>query len=321
MSSGDYRFNALPRGTYRIVASAAGFASDQVDQVTLGVTSQVRVDFKMQVGQTTQTVEVAANAQQLQTNTATVGTVIPNTFVAELPYNGRNMFDVVSLSPGVVKVTGSSSVMNSQSVEIAGVRNTSTNTLFDGVDFTVMNINSPAVALSLDTIEEFKVQMNFMDASYGHGAAGIEMVSKRGTNQFHGTAYDFLRNRAFQAGQYFRPPSGNPRFSYNQFGAAAGGPIRKDKTFIFGNYEGRRDSTGDIYQGLIPTNLMLTGDFTGTGTAVRDPLNGNQPFPNDVIPQTRWDPLAKALLQYFPSPNITRPGVNFLDTPSDHRTA
>lgn len=317
-TSGDYRFNALPRGTYRIDASAPGFASDQVDHVILGVTSQVRVDFKMQVGQATQTVEVTAAAQQLQTNTATVGTVIPNTFVAELPYNGRNLFDVVSLSPGVTKVTGSSSVMNSQSVEVAGVRNTSTNTLLDGVDFTVMNVNSPAIALSLDTIEEFKIQMNFMDASYGHGAAGIEMVSKRGTNQFHGTAYDFVRNRAIQAGQFFRPPTGNPRFSYNQFGAAAGGPIRKNRTFIFGNYEGKRDSTGDIYQGLVPDNLIKTGNFSEIATGIRDPLNSNQPFPNAIIPQARWDPLASALFQYFPSQNITRPGVNFLDTPSDH---
>ena len=159
-----------------------------MDNVILGVTSQVRVDFAMEVGQATQKVEVSATAQQLQTNTATVGTVIPNNFVVELPYNGRNMFDVVSLSPGVTKVTGSSSVMNSQSVEIAGVLNSSTNTLFDGMDFTVMNINSPAIAISLDTIEEFKVQMNFMDASYGHGAAGIEMVSKQGhqSNPQHG---------------------------------------------------------------------------------------------------------------------------------------
>lgn len=315
--SGDYRFNALPRGTYRITVTASGFALGRADNVTLGVTSQVRVDVAMQVGQATETVEVAANAQQLQTNTATVGTVIPNNFVVELPYNGRNLFDVVALSPGVVKVVGTSSVMNSASVEIAGVRNTSTNTLFDGVDFTVMNGNSPAIALSLDTIDEFKVQMNFMDSSYGHGAAGIEMVSKRGTNRFHGVAYDFVRNRAFQAGQFFRPPSGAPRFSYNQFGAAAGGPIRKDRTFIFGNYEGRRVRMGDVYQGLIPDNALKTGNFTGTGIAIRDPLNSNQPFPNAIIPQTRWDPLATTLLQYFPSPNITRPGVNFVYTPSD----
>lgn len=317
-SSGDYRFNALPRGTYHITVSASGFALSEVDHVILGVTSQVRVDVTMKVGQATERVEISANAQQLMTSTATVGTQIPNTFVVELPYNGRNLFDVVSLSPGVVKVVGSSSVMNSQSVEIAGVRNTSTNTLFDGVDFTVMNVNSPAVALSLDTVEEFKVQMNFMDASYGHGAAGIEMVSKRGTNTFHGVAYDFLRNRAIQAGQFFRPATGAPRFTYNQFGAAAGGPIRKGKTFIFGNYEGRRAATGDVYQGLIPTDAMKAGNFSGLTTAVRDPLGGNAPFPGNSIPQTRWDPLAAAILKYFPSANITRPGVNYLDTPTDH---
>ena len=105
-ASGSYRFNALPRGTYHMSVSAAGFSSAEVHRVILGVTSQVRVDVTMQVGQARQSVEVSANAQQLVTNTATVGTQIPNTFLVELPYNGRNMFDVVSLSPGVVKVTG-----------------------------------------------------------------------------------------------------------------------------------------------------------------------------------------------------------------------
>src|SRR5205807_258725 len=122
--------------------------------------------------------------------------------------------------------------------------------------------NNPAIALSLDAVDEFKVQVNFMDASYGHGAAGIDMVTKRGTNQYHGVAYDFLRNRALQAGQFFRPPAGAPRFTYNQFGFNIGGPIRKDKTFFFGNYEGRRRRTGNILQGNVPTTDMLAGNFS-----------------------------------------------------------
>lgn len=151
--------------------------------------------------------------------------------------------------------------------------------MLDGVDFSVANINNPAIALSLDAIEEFKVQMNFMDASYGHGAAGIDMVTRRGSNSFHGVAYNFVRNRAFQAGQFFRPPAGAPRFSFNQFGANVGGPISKDKTFFFSNYEGRRRRTGTILQGLVPTDLMKDGNFNDSGRIVRDPFNDNQPFP------------------------------------------
>ena len=117
--------------------------------------------------------------------------------------------------------------MDERSAEIGGIRNTSTNAMLDGVDFSVTNINNPAIALSLDTIEEFKVQMNFMDASYGHGAAGIDMVSKRGSNAFHGVAYDFVRNRAFQAGQFFRPPAGAPRFTITSSAPAQGGALSK----------------------------------------------------------------------------------------------
>jgi hypothetical protein len=144
------------------------------------------------------------------------------------------------------------------------------------------------------------------------------MVTKRGSNSFHGVAYDFVRNRAFQAGQFFRPATGAPRFTYNQFGFNAGGRIRKDKTFYFGNYEGRRRRTGVILQGLVPTQQMLSGDFSQSGKVVRDPINGNTPFSNNVIPKDRFDPITQKLVQYFPTPNLAgRPGVNFLVTPSD----
>jgi hypothetical protein len=273
----------------------------------------------MQLGSISDTVQVAASAPLLQTNTAALGTAIDNRTVLELPLNARNFFDLVALSPGAIKTAGGSSVMDQRSIEIGGVRNSSTNAMLDGVDFTVVNVNNPAIALSLDALDEFKVQVNFMDASYGHGAAGIDMVTKRGTNQFHGVAYDFVRNRAFQAGQFFRPPNGAPRFTYNQFGGNFGGPIRKDRLFFFGNYEGRRRRTGSILQGLVPTSSMLAGDFSGTGKTIRDPLNGNQPFAGNAIPKNRFDPIAQQLLQYFPLPNFTgqRPGINYIVTPSD----
>ena len=135
---------------------------------------------------------MAAATPQLQTNTAAVGTVIDNRTVLRTARSMPGTFyDLVALTPGVIKTRGTSSVMDERSAEIGGIRNTSTNAMLDGVDFSVANINNPAIALSLDMIEEFKVQMNFMDASYGHGAAGIDMVSKRGTNGFHGVVYEF----------------------------------------------------------------------------------------------------------------------------------
>jgi hypothetical protein len=277
------------------------------------------VDVMMSLGEVAESVQVQSTIPQLQTNTAAIGTVIDNRTILELPFNSRNFFDLIALTPGVTKVRGGSSVMDERSAEIGGVRNTSTNAMLDGVDFSVANINNPAVALSLDAIEEFKVQMNFMDASYGHGAAGIDMVTRRGSNAFHGVAYDFVRNRAFQAGQFFRPPAGAPRFSFNQFGANAGGAIRKDTTFFFGNYEGRRRRTGTILQGLVPTDLMKEGNFNDSGRTVRDPFNDNQPFAGNIIPRSRFDRIPSELLQFFPSANFLgqRAGVNFLTTPSN----
>lgn len=318
-AEGNFQFNALPAGTYSVSVTAPGFKQAKFDDVVLRVNSQLRLDATLQLGTSTETVQVQAETPQLQTNTAVIGTVVDNRTVRELPFNQRNFYDLVALTPGVVKVRGTSSVMDERSAEIGGIRNTSTNVNLDGVDFSVANINNPAIALSLDSIEEFKVQMNFMDASYGHGAAGIDMVSKRGSNAFHGVLYEFHRNRALQAGQFFRPPQGAPRFTFNQFGGSAGGRIIKDRTFYFANYEGRRRVTGIILQGLVPTDAMKAGDFSATGKTIRDPLNGNAPFPNNVIPKERWDTITSKMVQYFPSPNFTgvRPGVNYLLTPSD----
>ncbi|MBI3473944.1 MAG: TonB-dependent receptor, partial [Candidatus Solibacter usitatus] len=317
-AAGDYRFNALPSGAYTITVSAASFKSAKVPNLVLQVNTQVRADVALELGAVSESVQVSATTPQLQTNTAALGTVVDNRTMLELPLNARNFFDLMALTPTTVKVRGASSVMDERSAEIGGIRNTSTNAMLDGVDFSVANINNPAIALSLDAIEEFKVQMNFMDASYGHGAAGIDMITKRGGNQFHGVAYDFVRNRAFQAGQFFRPPSGAPRFSYNQFGANAGGAIRKDKTFYFGNYEGRRRRSGVILQGLVPTAAMQAGDFNATGKTIRDPRNNNAPFAGNLIPGQRFNSITKEMLQYFPAANFSgRPGVNFLVTPSD----
>jgi hypothetical protein len=315
---GAYRFNALQNGTYTITVTAPSFKVASISKVLLTVNTQVRADVTMQLGPINEKVEVGDTTPQLQTNTAVLGTVIDNRTMLELPLNARNFFDLAAVAPGALKTSGTSSVMDERSIEIGGVRNTSTGANLDGVDFTVINQNNPAIALSLDAIAEFKVMSNFMDASYGHGAAGIDMVSKRGSNSFHGVAYDFIRNRAFQAGQFFRPSTGAPRFTYNQFGVNAGGRIRKDKTFYFGNYEARRRRTGVILQGLVPTQQMLSGDFSQSGKVTRDPANGNTPFPNNVIPKDRFDPITQKLIPYFPTPNLSgRPGVNFLVAPSD----
>jgi hypothetical protein len=320
--SGNYQFNALISGRYSITATGSQFKTTTVSDVDLRVNSQTRVDLVMQIGVVSETVAVQSTAPQLQTNTAVMGTVIDNRTIIELPLNARNFYDLVALTPGAVKVRGASSVMDERSIEIGGVRNTSTNAMLDGVDFSVANINNPAIALSLDALDEFKVQTNFMDASYGYGAAGIDMVSKRGSNSYHGVVYDYVRNRAFQAGQFFRPARGAPRFTYNQFGGNFGGKLRKDRTFFFGNYEGRRRRTGNILLGLVPTPAMKQGDFTNVpnkpNIVIRDPNNNRTPFPGNIIPRTRFNRISSELLQFFPDPNTPLANnLNYITTPPD----
>jgi Carboxypeptidase regulatory-like domain len=215
-AEGFYRFSALQNGRYTITAAAPSFRTATIANLTLTVNSEARADIVMQVGNVTEQVEVQATTPQLQTNSAAMGSVIDNRTMLELPLNNRNFFDLAALTPGALRTVGTSSVMDSRSIDIGGVRNTSTGANLDGTDFTVVNQNNPGIALSIDALSEFKVVTNFMDAAYGHGAAFIDMVTKRGTNSFHGVAYDFVRNRAFQAGQFFRPATGAPRFTYNQ---------------------------------------------------------------------------------------------------------
>ncbi len=318
-SAGDYRFTALPVGQYSISAAAASFKTATVESAALQVNTQLRVDIIMQLGSVAEKIQVTAQTPQLQTDTATLGTSIDKRTMLELPLNSRNFYDLMALSPAVIRVFGASAVMDNRTASLGGSRSTSVGANLDGVDFTIGNVSNPAIALSLDAIEEFKVQLNFVDASYGHGVANIDMIIRRGTNAFHGVVYDFVRNRAFQAGQFFRPPRGAPRFSYNQFGVSAGGAIVKNKTFYFGNYEGRRRRTGTIQQSLVPTSEMQQGDFSALGRVIRDPSSNNEPFPGNIISSTRFDGISKQLIQYFPAPNFVniRPGVNYLITPSD----
>ena len=200
---GNYQFNAVPAGTYTITATAPAFKTATTQNVVVSVTSETRVDMVLELGSVSETIHVQATTPALQTNTATLGTVVDTRTVLELPLNQRNFFDLVALTPGSVKAPSGSSVMDNRGISIGGSRvNFSTYADLDGVDFTVENVHNPAIALSIDAIAEFNVQQNFMDASYGHGVEAIDLITKSGTNRFHGVVYEFLRNRELQAGQF-----------------------------------------------------------------------------------------------------------------------
>jgi len=308
---GNYQFLNLIPGFYKVDAEKSGFKHFTRDQIQVTVQAAVRVDVHLQVGAVDQTVEVSAQAVVLQTETATLSQAVGGRNVTEMPLNGRNVYNLVALVPGVV--------MEGGTPQIGGGMANQNATYVDGVPMNTAYFNQTAAAPTQDSVEEFRVQTNTASAEFGRFAGGvISLTSKTGTNDFHGTAYEFLRNKDLNANTFFSNRSGlvRPPFTQNQFGGTFGGPIRKNKTFFFGSYEGFRQRQGVNFVLTVPTAKMLAGDFSElpAGVTIHDPLssaNGTNrtQFPNNVIPPSRLDPTAVILSKIqWTAPNQT--GIN-----------
>jgi hypothetical protein len=330
---GLYAFPALPPGTYNVRVEKQGFKAAARNGIELQVQQSARVDFDLQVGQVNESVEVSASAQMLSTENATVGTVIGNKPIVELPLNGRNYLQLVSLSPNVSYGFGNAGQAGSrqggdranQNISVAGQRSYFNYFTLDGVNNTDPNFNTYVIQPSIDALQEFKVQTGIYPAEFGHQATQINVSTKAGTNQYHGTLYEFLRNDKLDAKNYAfttaRPPK-DP-FKWNQYGFTLGGPVwipkvfnGKDKLFFMANYESFRQRRQ--VQGLydLPSAAMRTGNFSellAGGTIIYDPStrvvdpDGRitaSPFPNNIIPSNRFDPFAVKLLEFYPAPNL-----------------
>jgi hypothetical protein len=246
-ATGRYLLRSIPPGTYKITVEAPNFQGQTREGIALDVSQNVSVDFSLKVGTASEIVEVKSSGVQLQTEDAVTGQVVNRKFVNDLPLNDRNFMDLTFLAPGVTETNapGSSGGVNFNS---NGGRNSTADVLIDGATVTNFEQNSGLQTVpyepSVDSVEEFKVQQNNFTAEYGFaGGTILNVVTRSGTNQFHGTAYEFLRNSATDANEWFANKNGNPipPLKKNNFGGVIGGPIRKDKTFFFFNYEGRRD--------------------------------------------------------------------------------
>jgi len=303
---GAYLAPQLLPGFYRVRAELTGFKQTLVERVQVNIDQAVALDLRLEVGQVTESVTVEGEALQLNTETGSVGHVVQNRQINDLPLNGRNAFDLVNLTPASFRIGGA--------VSVAGGRTMTASALLDGAFNSRGGLGQEGIEISppIDSMQEFKVQANSMSSEFGRSAGGIiNATTKSGTNKFRGSVYEFLRNDLFDSKGWNVDQKAPLR--RNQFGATFGGPIRRNRSFFFYNYDGFRESRGVARTRRVPTELERRGDFSQTtfessvGVSggvlpIYDPQTG-RPFPSNVIPANRLDPVAVKLLAFLPLPN------------------
>ncbi|MEP6872630.1 MAG: carboxypeptidase-like regulatory domain-containing protein, partial [Anaerolineaceae bacterium] len=339
-SAGEYSIVGLQPGSYTLVAERSGFKKFTTKGLTLQVDQNARIDVRLEVGVVSEVVEVSSRAAMLQTEQSSVGSVVDHQKIVEFPLNGRNFVQLGLLLPGVNTgdvggVAGGGT--SGGGISISGLRPEQNSFLLDGTTNSDQYQNSLVIRPSVDAIEEFKIQTSNYSAEFGKGAGGqINVVTRGGTNDFHGTLFEFNRNNAVQARNLFdRNPSFRtsdgrfkaPPFNQNQFGLTLGGPVRaphyngKDRTFFFVNYEGYRLRRGNTTLTSVPTPEMKRGDFSSllgaalgrdaegsavTRNAIYDALTSRlvggvyvrTPFASNIIPSSRFDPVALKAVNY-----------------------
>jgi len=326
-NDGEYAVSLLPIGTYTVTISKDGFRTSSSSNIRVTAGSNIRVDMSLQVGAQTEKVEVTGVAPLLQTNSSEVSNAVEGRLARELPLPGRDLLRLATLGPGVVQRQTSSiqyltdSYLGSSVPTIAGGRGESTSFTMGGINTNNRRVGLPMEKPSVDAVEEFKVLADNYTAEYGQGDGQVIVEFRSGTNRLHGSAYEFLRNDFLNAKDYFDVKK--QPLHYNQFGAAVGGPIIKNHTFFFVNYEGTRNPSSGTQGGLFPTPALLNGDFSDFRDAqgnvipiydptTTDPVTGlRTQFPGNIIPAGRIDPIAKNLYALYgaPTPSSIAPGA------------
>jgi len=322
---GQFTMPNLQVGTYVVSAEKPGFQRKVIDQVTLEVQAVRTIDVMLPPGTVSEQVNVTAESTALQTSESSVSALLETKVVNEIPLNGRNFLQLQLLSPGVtmgppstftaVQIASQNIAIGNGNVSVNGMRDVYNDYLLDGLSFKDWIHGTNGMNPSVDAIQEFRVQTSNYTAEFGANAGGLtNMVTKTGTNQFHGTLYEFVRNDLFDAANFFTDRAGEekPPLRRNQFGGTFGGPIRRGKTFFFGSYEGFREARTTTLFDTFPSSAMHAGDFSEllnlpTPIAIHDPFTG-LPYPGNVIPSTSLLSVMPGYLdKYVPLPN--RPGL------------
>ena len=303
--TGFYIFNALPTGPYLVTVASAGFSTYSRSEIEVSVAQNSRVDAEMQVGAVTETVEVAADAVRVDTRETMLGATMDNDRVQNLPLNGRNVLQLATLLPGVGRSVLRTTIPDGRggnTFSVSGSRINENNVLLDGASLSGGMWNRSQNLPSPDTLSEFRVITNTYGAEHGRASGGVfTAVTKSGTNQVHGGVWEFLRNDKLNARNFFAPSK--PSLRQNQFGAKLGGPIVRNKTFLFGSYQGLRTRQQSILTSFPLTSAERQGDFSPSARTVLDPDTG-APLPNNQIPASRFDPMAiNYANEYIPVPN------------------
>lgn len=319
-SAGHYAFPLVKPGIYSIKVNASGFADATRPDLVLEIDQTVQQDLTMQISGASTQIVVSGAAPLLNTETTEVGNVIMQHTVQQLPLNGRNFSQLALLVPGTnpgpvggIRTQGSGNETQRAGAEVIadGSRGSFNLFLIDGLDDRDQSVGTLKVFPTLEGIEEFKVQVGNYDAGFASGGAVVNVITRSGGNQFHGSAFEFLRNSDLDARRFF--DAAKPQFQQNQFGGAIGGPIRTNKTFFFADYQGLRVHSAASSILTVPTVPMRTGDFSAYPAVIYNPNSYNAatdtrtPFTGNVIRQDQIDPVARNLLAIFPLPNL--PGV------------
>ena len=338
--AGAYTAVNLIPGSYNISASQGGFRPVVFRNFVLQVGQSARLDIRMEVGAVDQTVEVTGTLPLLQTENAAVGQVISREAVNSLPLNGRNFVQLAILAPGVSGLDyAQPNTINTgkrpdelrpggTAIQLSGGVSFSNEVLLDGIDNTEMISQTFVVRPSVEGIQEFKVLTNNAGAEYGRTIGAVVVVTtKAGSNQWRGSLFEFVRNDRFDARNFFaRPDAPKPPFKLNQYGASLGGPILRNRTFFFANYEGYREVFGDTQLVSVPVAQIRAGDFRGIVlngiydplTTTANPAGGaaiRQRFPDDTIPRSRFDPIGAGLVNMWPLPQRAGLANNWVANP------